>query len=100
MMEILMKNSILFCAALLMSGCYKTNLVNFSDSGSPGREVVVWQHNLLVGLVPLTEVDIQNACGDAGAFSIQTKQSFVQVLLTSFTSAIYTPTSAVIVCKG
>ena len=95
-----MKKSILLCAVLLLGGCYKTNLVNFSDGGTPGREVVVWQHNLLTGLVPLTEVDVQDACGDAGAYSIQTKMTFVQLLVGSLTSYVYSPTSAVIVCKG
>lgn len=87
-------------AALMLGGCYKTNLVNFPDAGSRGAEVVVWQHNLLVGLIPLTDVDVQQACGDNGVFAIETRQSFVQVLLTGLTSSIYAPTSAIIVCKG
>ena len=87
------------CSVSLM-GCYKTNLVNFPDSGSPGTEVKVWQHNLLVGLVPLTDVDVAKACGSKGVYSVTTQMSFVQLLLSGFTSAIYAPTTAKITCRG
>ena len=53
-----MKKILIIGAMLALSGCYKTSLVNFPDAGSPGAEVTVWQHNLILGLVPLTEVPV------------------------------------------
>ncbi|MFT5687010.1 MAG: hypothetical protein ACI8RZ_007967 [Myxococcota bacterium] len=95
-----MKKILILGAMLALSGCYKTTLVNFPDAGSPGTQASVWQHNLILGLVPLTKVDVSQTCGDKGVYSVTTQQGFVQLVLTSLTGGIYTPTVANITCKG
>jgi hypothetical protein len=83
----------------LLTGCYKTNLTNVTDSGSPGEVTRVWSHSLLVGLIPLSEVDLQQACGDKGVWAVSTRVNGWQVLISSFTSGIYTPSTAKITCR-
>ncbi|MEM6926387.1 MAG: hypothetical protein AAF602_05635 [Myxococcota bacterium] len=62
-----MLRTLLLLTPLLFAGCYKTELVNFDPEGSPGREVRVWTHSVIAGLIPLSEVDIQKECGKNGA---------------------------------
>ncbi|MBX2802981.1 MAG: Bor family protein [Myxococcales bacterium] len=94
-----MVRSMLLVSILAMAGCYKTNLANFSNEGSPGNTVVVWSHSLLYGLIPLSEVDVNSKCGDNGAWAVSTRQNLWNLLLTGITSGIYSPTVAKITCK-
>ena len=84
---------------LLIGGCYKTNLVDLQDGGSPGNVERVWSHSLILGLIPITEVDVTRACGEKGAYAISTRQNFWNLLLAGVTSGIYTPTVAKITCR-
>ena len=84
---------------LFSAGCYKTNLKNFAAEGGPGREVRVWSHSVIAGLIPLSEVDVRSACGEKGAWSVSTRQNVWNLLLTGITGAIYTPTTALITCR-
>ncbi len=94
-----MLRMLLVLAPLALVGCYKTELTNFTSEGSPGKEVRVWSHSVIVGLIPLTDVDVRKECGAKGAYSISTRQNFWNVLLAGVTSGIYTPTIAKITCK-
>ena len=85
---------------MALSGCYKTNLVSFGDTGSPGDVKRVWSHALLVGLIPLSEVDVKGACGDKGVWAVSTRVNGWQLIISSLTSAIYTPSTAKITCKS
>ncbi len=92
--------SLLFVAAVALSGCYKTKLTNVNPGGSPGAEVKVWSHALILGLIPLSEIDVGSKCGDKGVWKVDTKVGFVSLLASNFTFGIYSPTNVVITCKG
>lgn len=93
--------SMILMLPLLLVACYKTPLVNFSGGqGSPGQVVKVWNSSLILGLVPLSEVDVRAACGDKGVWSVTTQMSFVNLLLNGITGGIYSPTTAKITCRG
>lgn len=87
-------------ASTLLAGCYKTNLNNFSSGGGPGREVRIYSHTLILGLIPLTEIDVQKQCGSQGVWAVSTRASFLTLVASGFTSGIYLPMQAVITCKG
>ena len=92
--------ALLFLAPLLLAGCYKTELTNFGGGNdAPGPQVKVWTHSVIVGLIPLSEVDVRKACGGKGAYSISTRQNVWNLLLAGVTSGIYTPTTAKITCR-
>ena len=95
-----MRNLLILIPMLALSGCYKTNLVNLSADGSPGEVTRVWSHAFLYGLVPATEVDLSNACGDKGVWAVSTRVNGWQVLLGGITYGIYAPSTAKITCKG
>ncbi len=95
-----MRRLVLFCAMLALSGCYKTNLTNFGAGGGPGTEVKVWNHAVLAGLIPLSDVEVKEHCGDKGVWAVSTRVNGWQVLLGSLTMQIYSPTTARITCKS
>lgn len=95
-----MRKLLLIAPLLLLVGCYKTELRNFSNNaGAPGTEVKVWSSAVLWGLVPLTEIDVRSYCGDKGVYAVSTRQSVVNVILNGLTGGIYSPTTAVITCN-
>lgn len=87
-------------ALLLLCSCYKTDIVSLSDSGSPGKVERVWTHAVLWGLVPITQADVKQRCGDKGAWAISTRMNGWQAILGGLTGGIYTPMTAKITCKG
>ncbi|MEN0067539.1 MAG: hypothetical protein AAGA48_35735 [Myxococcota bacterium] len=94
-----MLRTLLVLAPLALTACYKTEITNFSPESTPGKEVRVWSHAVIVGLIPLTEVDVRKECGPKGAHHVSTRQNFWNLLLAGLTSGIYTPTVAKITCN-
>ena len=68
-----MRKPLLIGAFFAVNGCFKTNIENFSDTGGPGRVERVWQHSLLLGLVPMGEADARATCGDQGVWAVSTR---------------------------
>lgn len=77
-------------AALLMFsvvGCYTQNFV--VGNGAQGNKVEeTRQWYILFGLVPLNTVDTNAMAGNAKDYTIMTQQSFLDVVIDIFTSAI------------
>ena len=91
---------LLLLAALGLGGCYKTTVSQISPGGKPGVEVKLWNHALINGLIPLKEVSVKEACGDAGIWKVETRLGAGGVAATYVTLGIYTPTTVVVTCKG
>lgn len=97
-----MRNLLPVLSLLMLASCYKTPLVNFSpelDGPQPVRVVRVWNHSIIAGLIPLSEVDVRAACRGNDVLAVTTKMTAVNWLLNAITGAIYSPTSADILCK-
>lgn len=95
-----MQKYLLFALLFFTAGCLKTNMYNFSSDGGPGQVVIVWQHSVILGIIPLGEIDVARACGDNGVWSVSTRQNVINAILSGLTSGIYTPTVARITCKS
>lgn len=95
----MLRSLLLLVPLALTAGCYKTNLYNFAPKAEAGIEVKRWSHSLIVGLIPLNEIDVRQACQGKGAYAVSTRQNFWQVLLAGITGSIYTPTTAKITCR-
>ena len=65
-----------------------------------GKETKIWTHGLLAGIVPLTKVDAGKTCGKAAVSKVETKASFVNMLVAGVTFSIYSPMTVVVTCKG
>lgn len=87
---------------LTLGACYKTHLVNYSSAPEPTQEVRVvrvWNHAVIAGFVPLSETDVRAACGGGEVVSVTTKMTIANIALNLLTGAIYSLTTADIVCK-
>lgn len=97
-----MRHLLPLLSLLTLAGCYKTPLVNIAADPEPGqavRVVRVWNHSIIAGLIPLSEVDVRAACRGNDVLSVTTKMSIPNILLNLLTGAIYSPTTAAIVCE-
>jgi hypothetical protein len=94
------RNVLAAAGLVLLSSCYKNDLVGLSDGGGPGTEVRKYNHTLLLGLIPLSEIDLKAACGDKGVWAVSTRLNALSLVANAFTFGLYTPTVAKITCKG
>jgi hypothetical protein len=90
----------LVCIALMvaLAGCYEHTFT--VGAGAPYAPVVEdeWQNFWLGGLIGHYRLDVERLCptGDA---TIETKQTFLNGLVSALTSGIYTPTTVKVRCR-
>ncbi|MDO6473719.1 Bor family protein [Maribacter sp. 1_MG-2023] len=95
-----MKNSmkmmaIAFASSILLTSCYSyTSVVG---SGAQGNsETTEWNHYVIYGLAPVGVSDSKAMAGGAENYSVTTKQTFVNGLISAITFGIYTPTTTTV----
>lgn len=82
-------------AAVLLTSCYSyTSVVGNGAQGN--NEVTEWNHFLIYGLAPLEISDSKAMANGASDYTIHTRQSFVNGLVSSLTFGIYTPTTTTV----
>ena len=105
--------ALLMCAALLLSGCYRTHYVNFSPANpdraplqsEPVRAGRGWQHFFVWGLAPgKRTIDARARCGGTdNVHSIQTRQTALQGLAAAFGNLlivnVYSPWNGAVYCS-
>jgi hypothetical protein len=85
-------------ALLLVTGC-ATN-IHTIGTGPAGHDVKIErQWYVLFGLVPINNVDSKVMAGDAQNYQIMTQQSFVDVVISAFTSWVSVNCRSVTVTK-
>ncbi|WP_324024901.1 Bor family protein [Maribacter sp. BPC-D8] len=95
-----MKNSmkmmaIAFASSILLTSCYSyTSVVG---SGAQGNsETTEWNHYVVYGLAPVGVSDSKAMAGGAENYTVTTKQTFVNGLVSAITFGIYTPTTTTV----
>jgi PBP1b-binding outer membrane lipoprotein LpoB len=91
-----MKNvAIVFAAAMLLSSCYSyTSVVG---SGAQGNsQTTQWNHYVIYGLAPVGVSDSKSMAGGSENYTVHTRQSFVNGLISGITFGIYTPTTTTV----
>ncbi|MGO4919493.1 Bor family protein [Maribacter aquivivus] len=95
-----MKNSmkmmaIAFASSILLTSCYSyTSVVG---SGAQGNsETTEWNHYVIYGLAPVGVSDSKAMAGGAENYTVTTRQSFVNGLVSAITFGIYTPTTTTV----
>ena len=87
--------AILFAASMLLTSCYSyTSIVGNGPQGY--QEVTEWNHYLIYGLAPVNVSDSKQMAGGAENYSIHTRQTFVNGLVSALTWGIYTPTTTTV----
>ncbi|WP_419858615.1 Bor family protein [Candidatus Palauibacter irciniicola] len=88
--------SIVLVLAFVLAGCYKTTVRTGIQPGpvNTSQSKATW----INGLVPASDVEAEDDCGDSGVAVVQTELSFVNQLIGLLTLGIYTPVTVRLVC--
>lgn len=83
--------SVVFAASMLLTSCYSyTSVVGNGAQGN--SQVTEWNHYVVYGLAPVGVSDSKAMAGGAENYTVHTRQSFVNGLVSALTLGIYTPT--------
>ena len=83
--------TIVLASSMLLTSCYSyTSVVGEGAQGS--NETTEWNHYVIFGLAPVGVSDSKVMADGAEDYTIHTRQSFVNGLITGLTFGIYTPT--------
>jgi predicted small secreted protein len=87
--------SVLFAASMLLTSCYSyTSVVGEGAQGS--NETTKWNHYVVYGLAPVGVSDSKEMANGAENYTVHTRQSFVNGLVSALTFGIYTPTTTTV----
>ena len=88
--------AIVLALAFVLAGCYKTTVRTGIQPGpvNTSQSKATW----INGLVPASDVEAEEDCGDSGVAVVQTELSFVNQLLGLLTLGIYTPVTVRLIC--
>ena len=87
--------SVLFAAAMLLSSCYSyTSVVGKGAQGN--QKTTQWNHYVVYGLAPVGVSDSKQMANGAQDYTIHTRQSFVNGLVSALTFGFYTPTTTTV----
>ncbi|MBV5282832.1 MAG: Bor family protein [Paludibacter sp.] len=95
MKKSLLKVSLIFAVAVMMTSCY-TFTATVGNGPQTGAKVVSHNHYLINGLAPISTAKTKELVGDAKDYSITVSHSFIDGFLAILTSGIYTPTTVTI----
>lgn len=83
--------AIVLASSMLLTSCYSyTSVVGEGAQGS--QETTEWNHYVIFGLAPVGVSDSKVMADGAEDYTIHTRQSFVNGLISAVTFGIYTPT--------
>lgn len=87
--------AIAFASSILLTSCYSyTSVVG---SGAQGNsQTTEWNHYVVYGLAPVGVSDSKAMAGGAENYTVTTKQTFVNGLVSALTFGIYTPTTTTV----
>ncbi|MEL7833309.1 Bor/Iss family lipoprotein [Fodinibius sp. N2] len=92
------KYLLILSLALVLSSCYHARI---STDQEPSVKVVEkpWHHGFLFGLVYPNEIDVSDKCTN-GVAEVDTKLSFLNMLVSNITFGIYTPMNIEVRCAA
>lgn len=83
--------TIVFASAMLLTSCYSyTSVVGEGAQGN--TETTKWNHYVIYGLAPVGVSNSQEMADGAENYTVHTRQSFLNGLVSALTFGIYTPT--------
>ena len=87
--------TVVFAASMLLTSCYSyTSVVG---SGAQGNsQTTSWNHYVVYGLSPVGVYDSKQMAYGAKNYTVHTRQSFVNGLVSALTFGIYTPTTTTV----
>ena len=87
--------AIVFASSMLLSSCYSyTSVVGNGAQGN--SETTQWNHYVIYGLAPVGVSDSKQMADGAKDYTVFTRQSFVNGLVSAITFGIYTPSTTTV----
>lgn len=87
--------AIVFAASLLFTSCYSyTTVVGEGAQGM--NQTTEWNHYVLFGLAPVAVSNSEEMAGGAKDYTVHTRQSFVNGLVSALTFGLYSPTTTTV----
>ncbi len=87
--------AILFAVSILLTSCYSyTSIVGNGAQGN--SQTTKWNHYVIYGLAPVGVSDSKQMAGGTENYTVHTRQSFVNGLVSALTFGIYTPTTTTV----
>ena len=88
--------TVVFAASMLLSSFYSyTSVVGKGAQGN--SQTTEWNHYVIYGLAPVGVSDSKQMADGAENYSVHTRQSFVNGLVSAITFGIYTPTTTTVI---
>jgi len=87
--------TVTLAASILLTSCYSyTSVVGNGAKGN--TEVTKWNHYLIGGLAPVGVSDSKQMADGASDYTVFTRQSFVNGLVSALTFGIYSPSTTTV----
>lgn len=87
--------AILFASSMLLSSCYSyTSVVGEGAKGN--SQTTKWNHYVVYGLAPVGVSDSKQMANGAENYTVHTRQTFVNGLVSGLTFGLYTPTTTTV----
>ena len=87
--------AILFASTMLLSSCYSyTSVVGEGAKGN--SQTTQWNHYVVYGLAPVGVSNSKQMANGAKDYTVHTRQSFVNGLVSGLTFGLYTPTTTTV----
>ena len=87
--------TVLFASTMLLSSCYSyTSVVGEGAKGN--SQTTQWNHYVVYGLAPVGVSDSKQMADGAKDYTVFTRQSFVNGLVSALTFGIYTPSTTTV----
>ena len=87
--------TVIFASSMLFASCYSyTSVVGSRAQGN--SQTTKWNHYVIYGLAPVGVSDSKQMAGGAENYTVHTRQSFVNGLVSALTCGIYSPTTTTV----
>lgn len=87
--------TVLFASSMLLTSCYSYTSV-VGDGAQGNKETTKWNHYVIYGLAPVGVSDSKEMAGEAEDYTVHTRQSFVNGLVSALTFGLYSPTTTTV----
>jgi len=87
--------AVFFTACILLTSCFSYTTV-VGEGAQTGQETTQWNTYMLYGLARVSLSDAKLMAQGAENYTVRTRQSFVNGLLSGLTLGIYTPTTTTV----
>jgi hypothetical protein len=95
MKRMLTNCAVVFAASVLLTSCYSyTSVVGNGAQGN--QQTTKWNHYVIYGLAPVGVSDSKQMSKGAENYTVHTRQTFVNGLVSAITFGIYTPTTTTV----